>query len=47
MKWIVTLYQGGKTFTEEVYASSPKEAKETAKVRNPFCKIIGVNGSFR
>lgn len=47
MKWIVTLYQGGKTFTEEVYANSPKDARETAKVRNPTCKVIGTNGSFK
>jgi hypothetical protein len=47
MKYKVTLYQGGKTFTEEVHANSPKEAKETAQVRNPYCKIIGVNVTFR
>jgi hypothetical protein len=47
MKWIVTLYQGGKTFTEEVYAPDPKSARETAKVRNPSCKVVGVNGSFK
>jgi hypothetical protein len=47
MKYIVTLYQGGRTFTDEVYANNPKEAKETSKIRNPFCKIVGVNGSFR
>jgi hypothetical protein len=47
MKWIVTLYQGGKTFTEEVHANDAKAARETAKVRNPSCKIVGVNVSFR
>ena len=47
MKYIVTMYQGGRTFTEEVYANDVKEAKETAKVRNPSCKVIGANASFR
>ena len=47
MKYIVTMYQGGQTFTEEVYANDVKEAKETAKVRNPSCKVIGANASFR
>jgi hypothetical protein len=47
MKYEVKLYLGGKIFIEEVYANSPKEAKETAQVRNPYCKIIGVNVTFR
>ena len=47
MKWEVKLYQGGKTFIEEVYANDVKAAKETAKVRNPTCKVIGVNASFK
>ncbi len=47
MKWIVTMYQGGKTFTEEVYANDAKSAKETSKVRNPTCKVIGVNPTFK
>jgi hypothetical protein len=47
MKWIVTMYQGGQTFTEEVYAPDVKSAKETAKVRNPSCKVIGANVSFK
>jgi hypothetical protein len=47
MKWEVKLYQGGKVFIEEVYANDVKEAKETAKVRNPSCKVIGANVSFR
>ena len=46
MKWSVTLYQGGKTFIEEVYAPDPKSAKETALVRNPSCKVVGVNAKF-
>jgi hypothetical protein len=47
MKWNVTLYQGGKTFIEEVYANDAKSARETAKVRNPSCKVVGVNVSFK
>jgi hypothetical protein len=46
MKYIVQLYQGGKVFTEEVYANSPKDARETAQVRNPSCKVVGVNAKF-
>jgi hypothetical protein len=47
MKYEVKLYQGGRTFVEEVYAPDPKSAKETAQVRNPSCKVIGVNVSFK
>jgi hypothetical protein len=47
MKWEVKLYQGGKVFIEEVYANSSKDARETAQVRNPTCKVIGVNGTFK
>lgn len=47
MKWEVKLYQGGKVFIEEVYAGNPKEARETAQIRNPSCKVIGVNVTFR
>ena len=47
MKWIVTMYQGGRTFTEEVYANDVKAAKETAKVRNPTCKVVGANATFK
>jgi hypothetical protein len=46
MKYIVTMYQGGRTFTEEVYANDVKAAKETAKVRNPSCKVVAANVSF-
>ena len=36
MKWEVKLYVGGKVFTEEVYASSHRDARETATMRrNP------------
>ena len=43
MKYEVQLYQGGKVFIEEVYACNPKEARETAQIRNPSCKVIGAN----
>ena len=47
MKWDVKMYQGGKTFIVEVYAPDPKAARETALVRNPSCKVVGVNANFR
>ena len=43
MKWEVKLYQGGKVFTEEVYANDHQDAKATAQARNPTVKIIGCN----
>ena len=46
MKYVVELYVGGKTFKEEVYATNPKDARETALTRNPKAKIIGVNVKF-
>ena len=46
MKYKVQLYVGGKVFYEEVYANSPKDAKETAQARNPRAKIISVNATF-
>jgi len=47
MKYVVELYVGGKVFKEEVQATNPKDARETAQVRNPTAKIIGVNVSFK
>ena len=47
MKYEVQLYVGGKVFKEEVYANSPKVARETAQARNPTAKIVGVNGVFK
>ena len=47
MKYLVTMYQVGRTFTEEVYANDVKAAKETAKVRNPTCKVVGANATFK
>jgi len=43
MKWEVKLYVGGRVFTEEVYATSHRDARETATARNPKAKVIGVN----
>ena len=43
MKWEVKLFVGGRVFTEEVYAVSHSDAKETAIARNPRAKVIGVN----
>ena len=43
MKWEVKLYVGGRVFTEEVHASSYRDARETATARNPKAKVIGVN----
>jgi len=47
MKYIVQLYVGGKVFTEEVQAVSPKDARETAQARNPHARIVGVNATFK
>ena len=47
MKYEVKLYVGGKVFKEEVYATSPKDARETALARNPTAKVVGVNGVFK
>ena len=43
MKWEVKLYVGGTVFKEEVYATSHKDARETAIARNPKAKVIAVN----
>jgi hypothetical protein len=47
MKYIVDLYVGGKVFKEEVQATNPKDARETAMARNPRAKVVGVNVSFK
>ena len=47
MKFEVKLFVGGKVFVEHVEANNPKEARETATARNPFAKVVGVNGVFR
>jgi|TARA_R110002050_G_scaffold1872_1_gene11824 hypothetical protein len=43
MKYEVKLYVGGKVFTEQVHASNPSDARETATARNPRAKVIGIN----
>lgn len=47
MKYVVQLYVAGKVFTEEVQATNPKDARETAQARNPKAKVVGVNVSFK
>jgi hypothetical protein len=46
MKYEVKLFVGGRVFTEEVYAKDQKDARETAQVRNPTARVIGVNAKF-
>mgnify|MGYP001227858348 FL=1 len=43
MKWQVKLYVSGKIFTEDVIASNRNDAEATAKVRNPFARVISIN----
>lgn len=42
-KWEITLYSGGKTWKEEIVASSRDDAEEAAKARNPHAKVIARN----
>ena len=42
-RWEITLYSGGKTWKEEIVASSRQDAEETAKARNPNAKVIARN----
>lgn len=46
MTYLVRLYVGGKTWDEEVIATNPQDARETALARNPKAKIVGVNVKF-
>jgi hypothetical protein len=46
MKYQVKLYVGGTTWDEEVIATNPKDARETALARNPKAKVVGVNVKF-
>tara|TARA_Y100001968_G_scaffold286150_1_gene286618 strand:+ start:557 stop:697 length:141 start_codon:yes stop_codon:yes gene_type:complete len=43
MRIKVSLYVGGKTFHEIVYANDVKEAIETAQARNIHAKVIAAN----
>ena len=43
MKWQVKLYVAGKIFTEDVIAGNRNDAEATAKVRNPFARVISIN----
>lgn len=47
MLYEVKLYVGGRVFIEEVQATNPKDARETALARNPKARVVGVNGTFR
>jgi hypothetical protein len=40
------MYVGGKVFNEQVQATNPKDARETALARNPKAKIVSVNVKF-
>ena len=42
-RWEITLYSGGKTWKEEIVASSREDAEEAAKERNPHAKVIARN----
>ena len=42
-RWEITLYSGGKTWKEEIVASSREDAEEAAKARNPHAKVIARN----
>jgi len=46
MTFVVKLYVGGKVFEEEVQATNPQDARETALARNPKAKVMGVNVRF-
>lgn len=46
MTYIVKLYVGGKVFNEEVQATNPQDARQTALARNPYAKVVGVNVKF-
>ena len=46
MKYIVDLYVGGKVFKEEVQATNPKDARQTALARNTHAKVVSINVSF-
>jgi len=46
MLFRVQMYQGGKTYIEEVYANSPKEAREVAQNLNKYAKVVSVNVTF-
>ncbi len=46
MKYVVQLYVAGKVFNEEVQASNPQDARQTALARNPKAQVVGVNVKF-
>jgi hypothetical protein len=46
MIYLVRLFVAGKVWDEEVVASNPQDARETALARNPKATIVGVNVKF-
>ena len=42
-KWEITLYSSGKTWKEEIIASSRQDAERVAMARKPLTKINGRN----
>ena len=47
MKFDVKLFVGGKVFEETVQAVNRDNAIDTAKARNPYARVIGVNPNLR
>jgi hypothetical protein len=46
MTYEVKLWLGGRTFIEEVFANNAQEARDTAKARNPFARVVSINALF-
>lgn len=46
MKYKVQMWMGGRIFIEEVYANDAQEARQTAKARNPFARVVSINVLF-
>ncbi len=47
MIYEVKMYVGGRVFIEEVHATNPKDARQTALSRNPKATIMGVNPTLK
>lgn len=45
MKYEVIYVAGNHRLTEQVYANSPREAREVVKARNPNSRIVNVCGA--
>ena len=46
MRWKLTFYVAGKTFTDYVYAVNYKDAAATGLARNPKAKLISANPTY-